>query len=125
MQENDIARQVVDAAYRVHVTLGPGLLESVYEAALEYELTNRGLAVSRQSSIPISYNGVDLGEGFKADLIVEDLVILELKSVEAVAPVHTKQLLTYLRLTDRKLGLLINFGAARIKDGITRVVNGL
>ena len=125
MQENDIAKQVVDAAYQVHVSLGPGLLESVYEAALEYELTSRGMAVSRQTSIPITYKGIDLGEGFKADLIIEDLVILELKSVEAVAPVHTKQLLTYLRLTNRKLGLLINFGARRIKDGITRVVNGL
>lgn len=97
----------------------------MYEAALEHELTGRGLKAERQASVPIVYKGVALGEGFKADLVTEDLVILELKSVENVAPVHTKQLLTYLRLTNRKLGLPINFGAARIKNGITRVVNGL
>lgn len=101
MHENEVARQVVDAAYQVHVALGPGLLESVYEAALWHEMTGRGLPVERQVSIPIVYKGVDLGEGFRADFVVENKVILELKSVEDIAPVHKKQLLTYLRLTDK------------------------
>jgi GxxExxY protein len=125
MTENDIARVIVDAAFRVHTTLGPGLLESVYEAGLEYELQKRGLRVARQVPIPVVYEEVRLDEGFRADLIVADKVIIELKSVEQVAPVHKKQLLTYLRLADKRLGLLINFGAALIKDGISRVVNNL
>ncbi|MDJ0795733.1 MAG: GxxExxY protein [Calothrix sp. MO_167.B12] len=125
MTENEIAREIVDAAYKVHTTLGPGLLESVYEAAIEYELRKRGLWVVRQVPIPVIYEEVRLEEGFRADLIVEDKVIVELKSVEAVHPVHKKQLLTYLRLADKKLGLLINFGASLIKDGISRIVNGL
>jgi len=125
MRENEIARQIVDAAFRVHVTLGPGLLESVYEAVLAHELQGRGLSVQRQQPIAVKYNGVVFDEGFRADLVVADAVIVELKSVETVAPVHRKQLLTYLRLADKRLGLLINFGAARIKDGISRVVNGL
>jgi GxxExxY protein len=125
MQENEIARQIVDAAFRVHVTLGPGLLESVYEAVLAHELQGRGLSVQRQQPIAVKYNGIVFDEGFRADLVVADAVIVELKSVETVAPVHRKQLLTYLRLADKRLGLLINFGAARIKDGISRVVNGL
>ena len=125
MKENDIAREIVDAAYRVHVALGPGLLESVYEAALTYELQKRGLQISRQVVLPIIYEAVRIDEGFRADLIVEDSVIVELKSVESVAPVHKKQLLTYLRLSGKKLGLLLNFGAVRIKQGITRIVNGL
>ena len=125
MKENDIARVVVDCAYKVHKTLGPGLLESVYEVALAHELVRRGLSVSRQEAIPICYKDLTFDEGFRADLVVEDLVILELKSVEKLAPVHKKQVLTYLRLSGRKLGLLINFGSALIKDGIHRVVNGL
>jgi GxxExxY protein len=116
---------VVDAAFQVHTRLGPGLLESVYEGVLAYELEKRGLRVSRQQPIPVVYDGVTFDEGFRADLIVEDKVILELKSLEATLPVHKKQLLTYLRLADKQLGLLINFGAALIKNGITRMVNGL
>jgi GxxExxY protein len=125
MTENEIARVIVGAAFKIHTTLGPGLLESVYEAVLEYELQKRGLRVARQVPFPVVYEVVRLDEGFRADLIVEDKVIVELKSVEQVAPVHKKQLLTYLRLTDKRLGLLINFGAALIKDGISRVANNL
>ena len=125
MTENEVATQVVDAAYKVHTTLGPGLLESVYETVLAFELEKRGLRVSRQTAIPVKYETVELDEGFRADLIVEGAVILELKSVEKIAAVHKKQLLTYLRLADIRLGLLINFGAELIRDGITRVVNGL
>ena len=125
MNENDIARQVVDAAYSVHVALGPGLLESVYESVLAYEFADRGLSVARQKPIPVIYRNLHFDEGFRADLIVEEKVIIELKSLETLAPVHQKQLLTYLRLADKRLGLLINFGAVRIKDGIIRIVNGL
>ncbi len=125
MTENEIARIVVDACYRIHVGLGPGLLESVYEAILARELDGRGLRVQRQVAVPIVWEGQTFDEGFRADLIVEDKLIVELKSVEKIAPVHAKQLLTYLRLTERRLGLLVNFGEAWIKDGIKRVVNGL
>lgn len=125
MTENEIAREIVDAAYHVHTRLGPGLLESVYEVCLEYELRQRGLQVKRQQPIPILYDSIRFEEGFRADLIVGDRVIVELKSVESAARVHKKQLLTYLRLADRRLGLLINFGEELIKDGITRVVNRL
>ncbi len=125
MTENEIARVIVDAAYKVHTALGPGLLETVYEAALAYEIEKRGLSVVRQQPLPVVYEGVELEEGFRADLVIENKLIVELKSVEAVAPVHKKQLLTYLRLADKRLGLLINFGAALIKDGISRVVNRL
>ncbi|MBF2004598.1 MAG: GxxExxY protein [Chlorogloeopsis fritschii C42_A2020_084] len=125
MIENEVSGVVVDAAYKVHTTLGPGLLESVYEAAMEYELRRRGLGVIRQVTLPVIYEGIRLEEGFRADLIVEDKVIVELKSVEAVHPVHKKQLLTYLRLANKHLGLLINFGSVLIKDGIWRVVNKL
>ena len=105
--------------------MGPGLLESVYETVLEHELLKRGLSAERQRTIPIQYDGLFFDEGFRADIIVENCVIVELKSVETIVPVHKKQLLTYLRLTDKKLGLLINFGSALIKDGIYRIVNGL
>jgi GxxExxY protein len=125
MTENEIAKAVVDAAFKIHTTLGPGLLESVYEAVLAYELQQRGLSAVRQKPIPVIYENVHLEEGFRADLIIEGKVIVELKSVETIAPVHKKQVLTYLRLTNLKLGLLINFGDALIKDGITRIVNGL
>lgn len=125
MSESAVAQQIVDAAYRVHTTLGPGLLESVYQAALAYELEKRGLRVARQQAIPVVYETVRAATGFHADLIVEEQVIVEIKAVEAVAPVHKKQLLTYLKLADKRLGLLINFNVALIKDGITRIVNEL
>ena len=125
MTENEIAKRVVDAAYQVHTRLGPGLLESVYEVVLDHELKRRGLGSARQVPVAVEYDGIRFDEGFRADVIVEGKVILELKSIETVANVHKKQLLTYLRLTDKKLGLLINFGAALIRDGISRVVNGL
>ena len=125
MTENEIAKIVVDAAIKVHRALGPGLLESVYEIVLAHELAKRGLKVERQVPIPIEYNGLKFQEGFRADIVVEEKIIVELKSVENIQPVHKKQLLTYLRLADMRLGLLINFGSALLKDGISRVVNGL
>ena len=125
MSENQVATQIVDACYKIHTTLGPGLLESAYEVVLFHELRKRGLKVERQVQVPILYDGVRIEEGFRADLIVEDTVIVELKSVEELARVHSKQLLTYLRLADKRLGLLVNFGAELIKDGIKRVANGL
>ena len=125
MNENDVAKTIVDACYRIHTELGPGLLESVYEAILARELESRGLHVQRQAIVPIVWQDLQFDEGFRADLIVEDKVIVELKSVKEIAPVHHKQLLTYLRLTDRRLGLLVNFGESLIKDGIKRVVNRL
>uniref|UniRef100_C6E0J7 GxxExxY protein n=1 Tax=Geobacter sp. (strain M21) TaxID=443144 RepID=C6E0J7_GEOSM len=125
MTENEIATVIVDASFKVHKHLGPGLLESVYLAVLAYELEQRDVMVSRQQPMPIIYESVRLDEAYRADLVVNDKVIVELKSVEKIAPVHKKQLLTYLRLSNLKLGLLINFGEALIKDGITRVVNDL
>ena len=125
MTENEIAKEIVDAAFKIHTSLGPGLLESVYESVLAYELGKRGMRVERQQPLPVIYEKVRLEEGFRADLVVSDKVIVELKSVEEIAPVHKKQLLTYLRLADKRLGLLINFGEARIKEGITRIVNKL
>ena len=125
MTENELATIVVDLAFAIHTRLGPGLLESAYEAILVYELKQRGLAVEVQKPIPVVWDGVDLEIGFRADIIVEGKLILELKSIEEVAPVHKKQLRTYLLLTHCKLGLLINFNVALIRDGISRVVNGL
>jgi GxxExxY protein len=125
MTENEIAREVVDSAYRIHTTFGPGLLESVYDTVLGYELARRGLRTVRQQAIPVIYEGIRIDAGFRADLIVEDKVIVEIKSVELLSPVHKKQLLTYLRLADKRLGLLINFHVVLIKDGISRIVNGL
>lgn len=125
MTENEIAAIVVDACYQIHTRLGPGLLESVYTRIREYELMKRGLKVRREVPIAFHYDDLEFDEGFRADLIVEEVVILELKSVETTAPVHRKQLLTYLKLTGLKLGLLINFGAPLIKQGITRLVSGL
>lgn len=125
MTENEVAKEIVDAAYKIHTALGPGLLETVYEVVLVHELKKRGLQVVRQEPIPIQYGSIRFEEGFRADLIVDDKVIVELKSVESVSPVHKKQLLTYLRLANKRLGLLINFGEELIRDGITRVVNGL
>jgi GxxExxY protein len=123
--ENEIAAHIVDAAYKIHRLLGPGLLESVYECILAHELKKRGLRVTRHQAIPVVYESIYLEEGYRADLIVENQVILELKSVEMLVPAFKKQLLTYLRLADKRLGLLINFGSELIKDGICRVVNGL
>jgi GxxExxY protein len=125
MDENEIARIIVDAAIMVHRELGPGLLESVYEAVLAQELRDRGLQVQRQVPIPIVWRELKFDEGFRADLVVEGKVIAELKSVEAVSRAHKKQILTHLKLTHLKLGFLLNFGAAVMKEGITRTVNGL
>jgi GxxExxY protein len=125
MTENEIAREIVDAAFKTHSLFGPGLLESVYEALLAAELEKRRLRVVRQQAIPVAYEQVRLEIGFRADLIVESKVIVEIKSVEQLAAVHKKQLLTYLRLADKRLGLLINFNTAFIKDGIVRLVNQL
>ena len=125
MTENSIATLVVDAAFKIHKTLGPGLLESVYQAMLNQELQKRGLSVNQQVGLPVQYEGIKLEVGYRVDLIVADKVIIEVKSVETLAPVHKKQLLTYLRLMNLRLGLLINFNVDRIKDGIQRVVNGL
>ena len=124
MTENEISTIIVDACYKIHTTLGPGLLESVYESVLHHELNKRGMSVAKQQVIPICYDGHQIEQGFRADLIVEEKVIIELKSVEKVIPVHKKQLLTYLRLSNMKLGLLVNFGDNLIKNGVTRVING-
>ncbi len=125
MTEDQISEEVVDAAVKVHTQLGPGLLESVYESVLSRELEQRGLRIERQVPIPIEYEGLRFNEGFRADIIVEGKVILELKSVEQLAKVHHKQLLTYLRLTDMRLGLILNFGADLMKEGIKRIANGM
>ena len=124
MKENDIGTIIVDCAVELHRNLGPGLLEIVYEVTLARALERRGLSVQRQVGVSIEYQGETFSEGFRADLIVGKLVIVELKSIERVTPAHKKQLLTYLRLTDLKLGYLLNFGEALMRDGITRTVNG-
>jgi GxxExxY protein len=123
--ENELSKIILDAAFKVHTRTGPGLLESVYEIILAYELRKAGLRVERQAPIPIRYDELNFDEGFRADLMVEDLVIVELKSVEQLAKVHSKQVLTQLRLSGYKLGLLINFGETHLKDGIERIVSGL
>lgn len=125
MTENEIASIIVDTAFRIHVDLGPGLFESVYERIMEAELTKRGLNVYRQKPIPIVYGGLHFSAGFRADLLVENKVIVEVKSIDALHPVHKKQVLTYLRFADKRLGLLINFNVALIKDGIVRLANKL
>jgi len=125
MTENEIAKIVVDCCFKIHTTLGPGLFESVYERALIYELEKRGLNFEQQKGIPDYYDNIKMEMGFRADIIVENKVILELKFQEVLAPVHSKQLLTYLRITGLKLGLLINYGEALIKNGIHRIVNNL
>ena len=125
MDENSIAKIIVNAAYKIHTDLGPGLLESVYERIIFNELQKQKLMVERQKAIPITYDNIIIKEAFRADVIVEKKVIIELKSVEEISNVHKKQLLTYLRLTNLKLGLLINFGSVLIKDGIFRIVNEL
>ena len=125
MTENEIAKEVVDVAYHIHRKLGPGLLESVYEAIMASELGQRGLKSVRQQPVPVVYDSVRLKVGFRADLVIEDKVVVEVKSIEAIAPIHKMQVLTHLRLMNRRLGLLINFNEALIKNGIMRVVNGL
>lgn len=122
---NEISGLIVDAAFRVHVAVGPGLFESVYEALMEYELKKLGLRVERQVMVPLEYEGLRFDEAFRADMIVDERIIVELKSVVEVHPIYKKQLLTYLKLTGLSLGLLINFGADRIKDGVFRVANQL
>jgi GxxExxY protein len=124
MTENEIGRIVVDSAVRLHMKLGPGLLETVYEVILAHVLRKAGLRVQRQVPIPIEFEGLRFEEGFRADLLVEDKVIIELKSVETVHRAHKKQVLTYLKLTGLKLGFLLNFGEAIMKDGISRIING-
>jgi len=125
MTENEVSKIIVDVAFKVHTRLGPGLLESVYEEILYFELTKLGLRVERQKAIPVIWEDLRMEIGFRADLIIENKVIIEIKSVEIIAPVHPKQLLTYLKITGIKLGLLINFNEVLIKDGITRIVNNL
>jgi GxxExxY protein len=125
LHENLISKEIVDAAYKIHTKLGPGLLESVYEVILTHELKKRGLHVQRQLPVPIIWDDIRFEEGYRLDLMVEDKVLVEIKSIEKVDPVHKKQLLTYLRLMDKRLGLLINFNEEVIRTGITRVVNGL
>ena len=125
MTENEISKIIVDKCYHIHVELGPGLLESVYEEILYFELVNEGLKVERQKALPVYWKGIKMKVGFRTDLIVENKVIIELKSVESIAPVHPKQLLTYLKIANMKLGLLINFNEKLIKNGITRIVNNL
>ena len=125
MTENEVATHIVDVAYKIHSRYGPGLLESVYEAIMAHELSKRGLTVIRQQPIPLVHEDIRMGVGFRADLIIGNQVVVEIKSIEAIGPVHKKQLLTYLRLADKRLGLLINFNVELIKNGISRVVNQL
>jgi GxxExxY protein len=125
MTENELSKIIVNACFKIHTTLGPGLLESVYEEILSYELLKNNLEVKRQQPIPVVYESIKLDLGFRSDLIVENKVIVEIKSIEALAPVHFKQVLTHLTLTGLKLGLLVNFNEALIKNGIHRIVNKL
>ena len=125
MTENEIGKIIVNCAVQIHKELGPGLFESVYEVILAHELVQLGLRVERQVPIAIEFHGMTFNEGFRADLIVEGKVIVELKSVEAVSNAHKKQVLTYLKLTGMKLGYLLNFGDALMKDGISRILNGI
>ena len=125
MTENEIAKIIVNTAYNIHVKLGPGLLESVYEEIMCFEFESKGLFVERQKAIPVFWKGLKMDIGYRADLIVEHKVIIEIKSVEKIASVHPKQLLTYLKVADKRLGFLINFNEKLIKNGITRIVNNL
>jgi GxxExxY protein len=125
MNINDISGQIIDASIQVHRELGPGLLESAYEACLAYELKKRGLKVLTQVGLPVFYDEVKLDVGYRIDLLVEDCIIVELKAVEHVLPLHEAQLITYLKLSEKRLGLLINFNVHRLKDGIKRIANHL
>jgi GxxExxY protein len=120
--QNEISRQIVDSAFTVHQALGPGLLESVYEQCLRHELATRGVAVQRQAALPLVYKGVPIEAGFRIDLIVERQIVVEVKTVERILPIHEAQLLTYLKLSSLPMGLLINFNVALIRDGIRRMV---
>ena len=125
MSENGISSKIIGAAIEVHKQLGPGLLESTYETCLAYELKEMGLDVKQQQALPVVYKEVKLDAGYRIDLLIENKVIIEIKSVEALADIHTAQLLTYLKLKDLKLGLLINFNSVRVVDGLKRIVNNL
>lgn len=125
MHENDVARDIVNIAYKMHTQIGPGLLESVYERVMMYELQKKGFHVERQRPVPFVYEEIRMPVGFRADLVVNNKVVVEVKSIEALAPVHAKQLRTYLTAMDLRLGLLINFNVDLIKNGIRRVVNNL
>ncbi len=124
-RENEIASHIVDAALQVHRALGPGLLESVYEVILAHELAERGLTAERQVEMSFAYKHLRFDVGFRADLIVDRAVLVELKAVDHVSPVHKRQVLTYLKAADLRLGMLVNFGSARLKDGISRIANGM
>ena len=119
---NELSRIIVDAAFKVHSTLGPGLLESVYEACLCHEISKRGVVVARQVEVPVIYDGLALGNAFRIDILVDDKIVVELKAVDKINNLHEAQLLTYLKLTDRKLGLIINFNSSLIKNGIKRMI---
>jgi len=125
MEINEISRNIIDSAYKVHRALGPGLLESAYEACLCHELKSRGLVVKSQQVLPVIYDGENIDLGYRLDLLVEDQVIVELKSVERLSEIHKAQILSYLKLSKKKLGLLINFNVVRIREGITRFANNL
>ena len=124
MTENEISQKIIGAAIEVHKQLGPGLLESTYETCLTYELKQMGLDVKQQQALPVVYKEVKLDAGYRIDLLIENKVIVEIKSVDALADIHTAQLLTYLKLKDLKLGLLINFNSVRVVDGLKRILNG-
>ena len=125
MKVNDISAQILDASIKVHRTLGPGLLESAYETCLAYELRQRGLHVETQVSLPVIYEGMRIDAGYRIDLVVEGQVIIELKAVEKLIPLHEAQLITYLKLSDKRLGILVNFNVIRLKDGFRRFANQL
>jgi GxxExxY protein len=125
MKENEIAARVVDAAYRLHSGLGPGIFEIVYEVSLAHELRKHGYLVERQVPVPVIRDGIRFDEGFRADLVIDNCVLVEVKSITALEAVHSKQVLTYLRLMERRLGLLINFGEQLIKNGVKRIANGM
>jgi GxxExxY protein len=125
MEVNEISGQIVDAAIKVHTALGPGLLESAYEACLMFELSRRGLRVQRHVELPVVYEGVQIEVGYRVDLLVEDAIVVEVKSISELAPIHKAQLLTYLKLSGHKVGLLMNFNVELLKDGIKRMVNQL
>lgn len=125
MEINDVSGQIVDAAMKVHSALGPGLLESAYEACLKHELSKRGLQVISQQIPPVVYEGIKIDTGYRIDLLVEDAVMVELKAVDKIASIHEAQLLSYLKLSGKRLGLLINFNVLYLKDGIKRMANNL
>jgi GxxExxY protein len=123
MRENEISGIIVNAAMKVHTALGPGLLESAYEACLNHELRKTGLKTLTQVPLPLQYDGIKLDVGYRLDLLAEDLVVVEIKAVDSLAPIHTAQLLSYLKLSGKKVGLLLNFHVLHMKDGVKRVVN--